>query len=79
MTARKPTPAQERGTEFAGAVQENTLPPKHSVNDYSAAEKRRLIVTTGQDSDPTASARMRNFLGQKGPAPAEPPPPRYLR
>jgi hypothetical protein len=75
---RRPTPEQELGSEFAGTVRENTLPPKQTVNDLTAAEKRRLIVMTGQDSDPAAPALMRNFLGQKGPAPTEPPPPRYM-
>ena len=78
MKGRRPTPQQEAGTEFAGAIQENTLPPKISVNDFTAAEKRRLIVTTGQDTDPAAPARMRNFLGQKGDKPLDPPPPRYI-
>lgn len=79
MGVREPMPEQEAGTEFAGTVRQNTLPPKPGVTDLTAAEKRTLIVTTGQDTDPGATARMRNFLGQKGPAPLEPPPPRYLR
>ena len=76
---RKPMPEQECGTEFAGVVRQNTLPPKPAVTDLSAAEKRRLIVTTGQDSDPAATARMRHWHGQVGPQPTEDPPPKYMR
>jgi len=79
MTVRRPMPEQEYGTEFAGVVRDNTLPPKPTVEDLTAAEKRTLIVTTGQATDPTATARQRNFYGQKGPQPADPPPPRYPR
>lgn len=79
LMGRKPTPEQERGTEFAGVVRENTLPAKTSVNDLTAGEKRTLIVTTGQDRDPAAKPRVRHFHGQAGRAPVEPLPPRYLR
>jgi hypothetical protein len=73
MGYREPTPEQEEGSEFAGTVLQNTLPPKPSVKDLSPAEQRRLIVTTGQDTDPAATAR------QTGPDPEAPPPPRYMR
>lgn len=79
MGVREPTPEQERGSEYAGTVLRNTLPPKRSVNDLTPKERRRLIVTTGQDSDPAAEARQRNFLGQKDRKPDDPLPPRYMR
>jgi hypothetical protein len=79
MGYREPTPEQEEGSEFAGTVLQNTLPPKPSVKDLSPAEQRRLIVTTGQDTDPAATARQRHMYGQTGPDPEAPPPPRYMR
>lgn len=74
---RPVTPRQSYGGEFSGTSQQNTLQPKARVSDMTAKEKRRLIVTTGQDADPNATARVRNFLGQTGDTPREPPPPRY--
>lgn len=76
---RKPTAKQERGTEFGGTSQQNTLQPRRTVSDMKPKEQRRLIVTTGQDQDPDAVARARHFHGQAGPEPAEPPVPRYMR
>lgn len=79
MGVRKPTSKQEEGTEYAGATYDNTLPAKERVNDLTAGERRTLIVTTGQDVDPGAPARMRHFHGQAGPTPTEDPPPKYMR
>lgn len=77
---RRVLPSQESGTEFSGVKpQQNTLQPRPHWNDLSPAEQAQLIKTTGQDTDPAAIARTRNFLGQMGEKPADPPPPRYPR
>lgn len=74
---RPVTPRQSSGGEFSGTSQQNTLQPKARVSDMTAKEKRRLIVTTGQLTDPNGTARARNFQGQAGDKPREPLPPRY--
>lgn len=68
---------QRAGGQFSGNVQQNTVQPRQSWEDLSPKEKAKLIKTTGQDKDPSAIARTRNFLGQSGTQPADPPPPRY--
>lgn len=79
MGEREPTPYQAKGGEFSGIQYDNTLPAKQTVDDLTPAEMRTLIVTTGQDTDPAATARSRHFNGQTGKPPKEPLPPRYMR
>lgn len=67
-------PKQRTGTEFGGTSQQNTTQPKQTWADLSASDQAKLIKTTGQATDPTALARVRNFQGQTGDTPA---PPRY--
>jgi len=61
--------AQRRGGEFSGASQQNTTQPHQRWSDLSPSDQAKLIKTTGQASDPTAPARYRNFVGQKGETP----------
>lgn len=72
------SPRQRAGSEFGGNVQpENQIQPRQGWNDLSAAEKRQMIVRTGQEGNVEEPARTRNFLGQSGDKPRDPAPPRY--
>jgi hypothetical protein len=63
-------PRQRTGTEFGGATpNQNTTQPMDRFSDLSASDQAKLIKTTGQTADPSAPARVRNFLGQKGDKP----------
>lgn len=57
---------QAGGGEFSGKVMQNGVQPVESWADLSAKDAYALIKRTGQDQNPWAIARDRNFRGQDG-------------
>lgn len=68
---------QRRGGQYSGRTRQNGAQTKENWEDLTAKEKAGLIKRTGQEGDPAAPARTRNFLGQTGEKPHDEPLPSY--
>jgi hypothetical protein len=63
---RKYNAEQKAGSEYSGNVRQNGTQPVDTWDELSTSDQYGLIKRTGQEGDPAATARLRNFLGQEG-------------